>query len=316
MPRADAIACVVLAAGQSKRMKSPLPKVVHRLGGRALITHVLTAVGGLMPERVLVVIPPEDETIGELVGPDVCCVVQQRVLGTGHALMQSREALSGFRGNLLVLCGDAPLITTPTLRRLVDYHRSERLAATILTARLTDPTGYGRVHHKSEGRVAKIVEEADADFYQKVIEAVNSGTYCFNCPDIWPVLEEIKDNNRQGEYYLTDAIQLIVDDGGEVGSVEVEDAREIWGVNTRRQLAQAEEYFQARVSSYHQDRGVTIVLPRATYIEAGVEIGPDTVIEPFTVIKRGVRIGRNCRIGPSVSLKAGVEVPDGTEITK
>ncbi len=296
-------------------MKSELPKVAHRLGGVALITHVLKAAGGLSPEKTLVVVPPQSRAIEKLVGEAALCVVQEEVSGTGHALMQCREILSEFTGDLLVLCGDVPLIAASTLSRLLEFHRTEKLSAAVLTASLSDPTGYGRIIHKSGGRVARIVEETEADFYQKVIEEVNSGTYVFKSPDIWPVLEKIRDNNRQGEYYLTDAVHLIVENGGEVGSVGAEDPREIWGVNTRRQLARAEEYFQARQIGNHQDRGVTFVLPETTYIEAGVVIGPDTTVEPFTVIKRGARIGRNCRIGSFVEIPAGAEIPDGTEMT-
>ncbi len=296
-------------------MKRELPKVAHLLGGEALIAHVLKAAGGLCPEKTLVVVSPENGAIEKLVGEEGECVVQEEVLGTGHALMQCRENLSGFTGDLLVLCGDVPLITTPTLSRLLEFHRTEKLSAAILTASLSDPTGYGRIIHKSGGKVARIVEETDADFYQKVVEEVNSGTYVFQSPDIWPVLEKIGDNNRQGEYYLTDAVHLIVENGGEVGSIGVEDVREVWGVNTRRQLARAEEYFQARQIGEHQDRGATFVLAKTTYIEAGVRIGPDTTIEPFTVIKRGARIGRNCRIGSFVTIEAGAEIPDGTEVT-
>ena len=307
-------ACVILAAGESKRMKSAVSKVAHRLGGVPLILHVLNAVEKLVTDKTVVVVSSEDDLIPRLVGDRAESVCQPELLGTGHALMQTRQLLGDFSGDLLVLCGDVPLITPETLRKLLAFHRSESLEATILSARLMDPTGYGRILRRSGGRVIRIVEEADASFTEKVVEEVNSGSYCLRAPDFWNLLEEIENGNRQGEYYLTDLIGLLTKRDRPVGAYQTEDADEIRGINTRAQLAQAEEIFQQRVARKLQDAGVSIISPKMTFIEDRVEVGPETVIYPFTMIEQGTRIGRDCRIGPFTHIPAGSAVPDGTEI--
>ncbi|MFH1039336.1 MAG: NTP transferase domain-containing protein [PVC group bacterium] len=307
-------ACVILAAGESKRMKSSVSKVAHRLGGVPLILHVLNAVEDLVTDRIVVVISPGDGLIPRLVGDRARTAVQPELLGTGHALMQARPVLADFSGDLFVLCGDVPLITPETLRKLLAFHRSESLDATILSARLMDPTGYGRIIRRSGERVARIVEEADAGFSEKVVEEVNSGSYCLRARDLWGLLEEIGNRNRQGEYYLTDLIGLLAKSGRPVGAYRTEDADEIRGINTRRQLAEAEKIFQRRAVRKLQEAGVSVVSPEMTDIEAGVEVGPDSVIYPFTVIGQGTRIGRDCRIGPFAHLLPGSIVPDGAEI--
>ena len=315
MPDYQPFTCVILAAGEGKRMKSRLPKVAHRLAGETLINHVLGSVEKLSPIRIVVVVPGADKIIGRMVAGKARTVVQDEKLGTGHALLQARSLLSDFRGDILVLSGDVPLITARTLKRLLSFHQDKRRAATILTARLKDPTGYGRIVRKGNGEVDRIVEETEADLYQKVLEEINTGIYCFRSPEIWPVLERIRNDNRQGEYYLTDVIHLMLNRTPAPETFTVEDPRQIWGVNSRWQLAVAEKIFQEITIRDFQDRGVTVVRPELTYIEAGVEIGRETIIYPFTFIGKGSRLGETCRVGPFVHIAAGEVIPDNTEVT-
>lgn len=310
----SSLACVILAAGEGTRMKSTLPKVAHRLAGLPLVVHVLESVRPLGPDPVVVIVPPNDATVSGLAGPAARCVPQPEQLGTGHALMQARPLLQNFTGDLLVLCGDAPLLSGESLERLVAFHRAGKLVATVLTARLEDPSGYGRVVRKASGRVGRIVEESDADVFQKALEEVNSGTYCFRAPEVWSVLDRIGRANRQGEYYLTDAVQLLAESGAAVDGCLAADPDDILGINTRADLARAEAVLQGRIVGELSRRGITVVSPAQTYFQAGAAIGPDSVIFPFTLIERGARVGSSCRIGPFAHIRAGEVIPDGTEV--
>ena len=314
MPQKRPIAAVILAAGEGKRMKSELPKVLHLLGGMPLVEHVYRAAAALGCEKIIVVVPPEDRAVSELLDSRAVAVRQPRLLGTGDALLQSRPLLEDFDGDLVVLCGDVPLLSSSTLRQLIKVHQKQSAAATILTARLSNPAGYGRIVRKKGGEVARIVEEVDADLYQKALEEVNAGVYCFRAPEIWGVLEKIGNRNRQGEYYLPDGIALLVDQNRPVATYEVKDVREMLGVNTRRGLALLEKIRLEKLIGRMQDEGVTVVLPEATYIEAEVEIGRDTVLYPFAFIERGARIGVNCRVGPFVSLTGDTVLEDNSRV--
>lgn len=295
-------------------MKSSRPKVAHQLAGQPMVVHVLQAVLPLGPDPIVVIVPPNDTVVSGLVGPAARCVPQAEQLGTGHALMQARPLLKDFSGDLLVLCGDAPLLRGESLERLVAFHRAEKLSATVLTARLEDPSGYGRVVRKASGRVGRIVEETDADVFQKALEEVNSGTYCFRSPEIWGVLDRIGHANRQDEYYLTDAVHLLAESGATVDGCLAADPDDIIGINTRADLARSETVLQRRIVEELHRRGITVVRPAQTYIQAGAEIGEDSVIFPFTLIERGAKVGAACRIGPFARVREGQVVPDGTEV--
>jgi bifunctional UDP-N-acetylglucosamine pyrophosphorylase/glucosamine-1-phosphate N-acetyltransferase len=295
-------------------MKSPLPKVAHQLAGVPLVVHVLQAVLPLRPDPIVVIVPPNDTTVSGLVVAAARCVPQPELLGTGHALMQARSALGTFSGDLLVLCGDAPLLSGESLERLVAFHRAEKLSATVLTARLEDPSGYGRIVRKASGRVGRIVEETDADVFQRAVEEVNSGTYCFRSPEIWGVLDRIGHANRQNEHYLTDAVHLLAESGAAVDGCLAVDPDDILGINNRADLARAESALQKRIVGRLHRRGITVVSPAQTYIQALAEIGEDSIIFPFTLIERGARVGASCRIGPFACIRSGEVVPDGTDV--
>lgn len=309
------LAAVVLAAGKGTRMKSGLPKVAHLLAGLPLINHVLESVAPLEPVRTVAVVGSGDRLVSKLAAGRARTVVQKQRLGTAHALARAAGELGEFSGSLLVLCGDAPLITTATLEGLIGHHLRRSAWATILSARLPDPKGYGRIVRSPSGTVDRIAEEADATGEERRLDEVNSGTYCFRSPEIWDYLERIGDVNRKGEFYLTDVIEALRKDSRPVEAFTIEDGREIRGINSRRQLAEAEKIMQDRIVALARERGVTVVRPDTVHIEAGVEIGPSTVIEPFVMIRRGARIGSDCRIGPFALLEGESVVPDGTELS-
>ncbi|MGI9952556.1 bifunctional UDP-N-acetylglucosamine diphosphorylase/glucosamine-1-phosphate N-acetyltransferase GlmU [Moorellaceae bacterium AZ2] len=307
------VVAVVLAAGEGKRMRSGWPKVLHRVAGRSLVEHVLAAVEAAgIQESILVVGHGGDKVQAEL-GPKFRYAWQEKQLGTGHALAQARDLARGAE-TVLVLCGDTPLLRPETLARLVAEHQERGAAATLLVAAVEDPTGYGRVVRDEGGRVQKIVEEGDADAATRAIKEINSGTYCFAASLLWPALEELRPENAQGEYYLTDVIELFCRRGELVHSLLCPDPEEVLGVNDRVQLARAGRILQRRINEELMLGGVTLVDPDNTYIHAGVEIARDTVIWPFTFLEGKTRIGSGCVIGPQASIRDS-QIGDDTVIS-
>jgi bifunctional UDP-N-acetylglucosamine pyrophosphorylase/glucosamine-1-phosphate N-acetyltransferase len=229
---------------------------------------------------------------------DIVFVEQTEQKGTGHAVMCCREQLAGFGGQTLILCGDGPLIRSETLKTLIDKHESERSAATLATTILEDPAGYGRIVRDSYGNMQGIVEEKDCNEQQRKIKEVNPAYYCFNTPALLDAVEQIEPNNVKNEYYLTDAIHILVGSGHKVVAITAVAAEDAMGVNNRVQLSEAGKIMQARIQGRLMNSGVTIVDPPNTWIDARAQIGQDTVIEPFTYIHGKVRIGQNCRVGP------------------
>ena len=312
------LAVVVLAAGAGKRFRSPTPKVLHKAAGLPLVHHVLRAVGGLdRVDRVLVVIGNEAAMVGESVKsviPAAELVEQTELLGTADAVKRCAEALKEFDGTVLVLSGDSPLITTQTLRRLIDAHQQSGSPVTLLTARVGNPSGYGRIIRDREERCTGVVEQADATEQQASIDEVSSGIWCF---ERWPLFDAVQrtDNaNAQGEFYLPQAAMLIAEAHGSIPTVLAGDPEEIEGVNDRLQLASAGNVLRKRKVEFLAAEGVGIEDPQTTYIDAGVEVGPDTLIRPLTFIEGASRIGSGCSIGPSTRIVDSV-VEDGAEIT-
>ncbi|TFH28805.1 MAG: bifunctional UDP-N-acetylglucosamine diphosphorylase/glucosamine-1-phosphate N-acetyltransferase GlmU [Myxococcales bacterium] len=286
------LAVVVLAAGAGKRMRSRKAKVLHEVAGRTMLDHVLDAVDRLAPQRTVVVVGHCGDQVATKISGRGECVTQSEQLGTGHAVSQAKRELRGFVGDVLVLCGDVPLITSGTLRRLVATHRRRSAAATVLGMVLDDPTGYGRI--LVEGREAvRIVEHPDATDEERLIDEVNTGTYCFDSGFLFRSLGRLGRDNAQGEYYLPDLLAVASRDG-RAAKMTLEDAAEGLGVNSRADLANAEMVMQDRLLVYWMDRGVTFLDPATAYLSAAAKLGRDTVIGPNVRIEGATTIGEDC----------------------
>ncbi len=297
-----ATVAVILAAGQGKRMRSQLPKVLHRLAGRTLLEHVLAASRSAGIEDHIVVIGHGAGEVQAALGAGPSYVLQEQQLGTGNALACARAAAAGA-ATVLVLCGDTPLLRAETLAALRQQHCTTGGAITILTARVADPSGYGRIIRNEQGRVTAIVEERDATPAEKSIDEINSGIYCFSADFLWPALEGLKPDNDQGEYYLTDVVAQAVKDNLPVQAVTVSDAEEILGVNDRAQLAAAGAVLRRRINKALMLAGVTIIDPETTYIDATASVGQDTVIYPGTCLEGHTSIGPRCALGPGTIIR-------------
>lgn len=293
------LVAVILAAGKGTRMKSALPKVLHTVGGKPMLSHVLAAAKGAGVERSLAVIGFGGDEVQATLGPVVEYVVQAEQLGTGHALMQTQPLLEGFRGRLLLLCGDTPLLQTSTLKELIGFHQGRGAAATVLTAIPANADGYGRILRGPDGRVEGIVEQKDASPDQRAIREINTGIYCFDAEPLFGALAGLSRNNAQGEYYLTDVLSILARQGKNVEAMPVADFQETLGINSRLQLAEAETILRRRKLNELMEAGVTVMDPNSTFVDAGVVIEADTILYPFTWIEGDTRIGRNCRIGPN-----------------
>ncbi len=280
-------------------MKSSLPKVLHQAAGQTLIGHVFKAVS-VIKGNVGVVLGRDAEAVKKaLHAPsNVRFFLQKQRLGSGHAVMAASSWLRQKRSTLLVLCGDAPLIQQDTLRALMHRHRQERNAATLLSARVPNPFGYGRLVRGDTGRVQAIVEEKDASAVQRQINEINSGTYCFETPDLLKALSRIRPNNAKGEYYLTDVVDYLVKQEKPVGAMCLDNAEDILGVNNRCELMAADKILRERLLEKIMAGGVTIVDPDTTYIDPQVQIGRDAVVYPQTFIKGSTKIGGKTKIGP------------------
>lgn len=296
------LAAVILAAGKGTRMKSDLPKVLHKVCGIPMVCHVLNAARDAGSDRIVLVVGFGGEMVaGEIKGRTEV-VFQHHQLGTAHALQQAEEPLRNFAGDILVLCGDTPLVTAGTLKKLISAHRESGAWATVLTAVLDNPSGYGRVIRDSEGRVARIVEQKDAAPEELLVREINTGIYCFESRGLFEALALLKPDNVQGEYYLPDLIGRYVGEGRTVTAVSGADAVEIMGINDRCQLALAQAALGRRINNELMISGVTMVDPSTVYIDAGARIGRDTVIFPHTIIQGDAVIGEGCSIGPFTQL--------------
>jgi bifunctional UDP-N-acetylglucosamine pyrophosphorylase/glucosamine-1-phosphate N-acetyltransferase len=307
------LAAVVLAAGKGTRMKSALPKALHLVAGKAMLQHVVDTLSGLKIKPVHIVVGHGAQMVEEQIKGDIRWILQAEQKGTGHALAQVGASLEGFSGDVLVTCVDTPLFTPASLQALLDAHAQEGYSATVVTAKVGNPFGYGRIVRNCQGSVVAIVEEKDAREEERRIDEVNSGTYCFSWPQVALALQEIKPSNAQGEYYLTDIISLLAGRGEPVGTWVLPDPAEMMGVNDRVQLAEAEGYYRARRIRELQLAGVTIKDPHSVWIEADVLVAQDTVILPNTSLEGSTVIGENCVIGPQVTIR-DCRVQSGTTI--
>jgi bifunctional UDP-N-acetylglucosamine pyrophosphorylase/glucosamine-1-phosphate N-acetyltransferase len=289
-------------------MRSDRPKVLHELAGKPLLAHVLDAVGTLEPVHTIVVVGHGADEVEALVGTRARCVLQRERLGTGHAVQQVEPELRRFSGDVMVLCGDVPLLTPKTLRSLLATHRRAKASATVLTMTVSDPTGYGRVVCANGGSL-RIVEHRDATARERAICEVNTGTYCFDARFLFTALGQVGRDNSQREYYLTDVVAA-ASKRRAAGRLCLDDAAEGVGVNSRADLASAERTFQRRLIDEHMNAGVTFLDPATTYLSAGTRIGRDTTIGPNVRLAGATQIGSGCTL-EGASYLADTTVGDG-----
>jgi bifunctional UDP-N-acetylglucosamine pyrophosphorylase/glucosamine-1-phosphate N-acetyltransferase len=304
---------LIMAAGMSTRMKSARPKVLHEVCGKAILSYILDACREAgIPEQIVIVGAMREPIMAAYAqAKDIRWVVQEPQLGTGHAVMVAQESLAGFTGDLAILVGDAPMVRPETVRTLLETHRREGAAATLLTAILDDPKWFGRIVRDAAGNVRRIVEARDATAGERAIREVNPAFYAFRWPALRQVLGRITNSNVKKEYYLTDAVGLLIEAGEKVVAVPAAEPDEVEAVNSREDLAHVTTLMRRRIAKRLMDEGVTITDPASTYIDAGVTIGQDTIIGPCTVIQGPAEIGRNCRVGPLAHLGPGTVLQDG-----
>lgn len=320
VPENQIAAVIILAAGQGTRMRSALPKVLHPIAGKPLLWHALRAAQGLRPATTAVVLGHGRDQVTTFLEADpaidpVTIAVQDQQLGTGHAVTCALTELGALTGTVIVTYGDVPLLRTSTLARLVDQHRTEGNSATVLTAVVSDPHGYGRILRGPDGAVSAIVEQRDCDEDQQQICEINSGVYAFDAQVLASTLPRAGTANSQGEQYLTDVLAIARADGGRIGSVTAEDPMETEGVNDRIQLAAMARRLNDDIVRNHQRAGVTILDGATTWIHSDVTIGADTVIHPGTYLEAGTSIGSGATIGPDTTLRQ-CEVADGAVVLK
>lgn len=305
---------IILAAGKGTRMKSAVPKVLHEAGGKPLIDYVVQAARAAGSLKICVVLGHQTEMVQDYLGKEIQTVRQAKLLGTADAVLSAAPFLKGYKGDVLILCGDTPLLRQKTIRSLVRRHKKEGADCTFLTTVVYNPSGYGRVLRGPDGTPFAIREHNDATEAEKNIREINVGVYCFKGDVLSGALKKIGVNTKKREYYLTDIIEILSEEGKAIATVETEDPEEGFGVNNRIDLAKAEGILRRRVLEEHMRNGVTIEDPSTTYIHADVKIGKDTLIRPLTVIEKNVRIGAHCVIGPFARLRPGTKIGDEAEI--
>ncbi len=305
-------AAIILAAGRSTRMVTDLPKVLHEVCGRPMLAYVIDACRAAGIQRLIVVVGyRKEDVIAAFQGePGVSFVDQADQKGTGHAVMVCRDALADFEGDVVVIAGDMPLVRSETLELLLDTHQSRTSAVTLATAVLPDPTGYGRIIRDKYGNLEGIVEESDCTPAQREIREVNPSYYCFDKRLLFEALEQVRPDNVKGEYYLTDALHILVGRGHRALAITAVPPEDAMGINSREHLAEVGRVMQNRIQRGLMASGVTIVDPPNTWIDVRAEIGRDTVIHPFSYIHGHVRIGRRCSIGPFAYLREGTVLAD------
>lgn len=311
------IKSIILAAGKGTRMKSDKPKVLHEIFNKTLLGYVIEAVNntGLADEN-FVIVGHQAERVEEYIKENyknARTVLQSPQLGTGHAVSMALPYLENFEGEVVILCGDTPLITSATIKEFVEYHHSQNSDLTVMSAIFDNPTNYGRLIRGANG-VEAIVEEKDATPEQKAIKEVNAGIYCLNWQKIKPAFSQLKTNNAQGEYYLTDIIKWAGVNGLKTDVYTLRNNDEIFGINSKAHLAEATKMLNRKIINKHLDNGVLIVDPDTTWISPETTIEPDTIIYPSTYIEGVNKIGKNCIIGPFAHLRGGVVIEDDVKI--
>lgn len=309
---------IILAAGKGTRMKSDMPKVLHTIFDKTLVGYVIEAVNntGLADENY-VIVGHQAERVEEYINANyknAKCVLQSPQLGTGHAVSMAMPYLNDFDGEVVILCGDTPLITSETIKEFVEYHREIKSDLTVMSAIFENPTNYGRIIRNQDGSLNSIVEEKDATLEQKAVKEINAGIYCINWAKIKPAFNELTSNNAQGEYYLTDIIKWGNEKNLSVNAYTLKNNEEIFGINSKAHLAEASKMLNNRIIQKHLDNGVQIVDPATTWISPETEIGADTIIYPSCYINGKNKIGKHCKIGPFAHLRGNVELEDYVKI--
>jgi bifunctional UDP-N-acetylglucosamine pyrophosphorylase / glucosamine-1-phosphate N-acetyltransferase len=294
---------VILAAGKGTRMRSSIPKVLHRTAGQALIDHILRVVDPIKPKSIVIVIGHQTEQLTtHLLGrANLNFAIQEPQLGTAHALLQAEPFLRDCQGCVVLLSGDVPLVRTETVQSLVGQHLASRAAATVLTASIERPDGYGRIVRK-DGAISAIVEHKDASAEERAIREINSGIYAFDLPRLFPALRRVGAANAQGEYYLPDLVRIFREQGQLVEASVLSDPREILGVNSRKELAQVSAILRDRKNEELMTSGVTIIDPQTTWVEAEVVVGADTILHPGVYLEGQTRVGSGCEIHSGVRI--------------
>ncbi|SET12246.1 bifunctional UDP-N-acetylglucosamine diphosphorylase/glucosamine-1-phosphate N-acetyltransferase GlmU [Anaerobranca gottschalkii] len=305
---------IILAAGKGTRMKSDTIKVLHKLLDKPMLEYIYDALEPLHIEKVVTIVGHQKDKVYELYKDKSLFAEQREQLGTGHAVLQAKDFfVNNNDEDVLVLCGDTPLLTTKTLQKFVDYHKQNGFSCTVLTAIQQDPTGYGRIIRNENNEVVSIVEEKDASEEQKKIKEVNTGIFVFNVGLLFELLPEVKNNNAQGEYYLPDVLKLLLARGEKVGAQIMENPQEMAGINDRIKLYEAEQILKLRINKKHMLNGVTIIDPQNTYISSKAKIQSDVVIYPMTFIEGNTEIGKGTVIGPNTKIVES-KIGENTEI--
>jgi bifunctional UDP-N-acetylglucosamine pyrophosphorylase / glucosamine-1-phosphate N-acetyltransferase len=304
---------IILAAGQGTRMKSKLYKVLHPVCGKPMVQHVIDQVKSLNINEIVTIVGHGAEKVKDQLGEDSQYALQAEQLGTAHAVQQAGDMLADKEGVTIVVCGDTPLIKAETMEALFKHHEETSAKATILTARAEDPTGYGRIVRNAEGFVEKIVEHKDANEQEKSINEINTGTYCFDNKMLFEAIQNVSNDNVQGEYYLPDVIEILKNQGEIVSAFVTDNFAETLGVNDRVALAEAERTMKKRINEFHMRNGVSLIDPDNTYIGPDVTIGQDTVIYPGTTISGETAIGSECQLGPNTEI-SNCEIGNNTVI--
>lgn len=305
---------VILAAGMGTRMKSEMPKVIHKVCGKELVKWVIDTSVEAGADKVVAIIGHKAEMVRPIIEKDAEIAIQAEQKGTGHAVMQAAEFIRAAKGCVVVLNGDTPLIQAETIKAAVKYHQEQGNSATVITAVLPDATGYGRIVRGEDGAVLKIVEQKDANEEEKKIREINSGMYVFDSAALVSALGKLTPNNAQGEYYLTDTLEILRGEGKKIGGYAIADNDEIRGINNRIQLAEAEALMQDRINKKHMTNGVTIINPSSVFISADAEIGQDTIIASNVTIAGKTKIGKNCVIEMGCKIQDSV-IADNVTVT-
>lgn len=304
---------IILAAGAGTRMKSKMPKVLHQICGYSMVEHVIRAVRASHIEDITIIIGNgSDQVEKKLQALDVQFVLQKEQLGTGHAVQQAKDKIPDD-GNVIVLCGDMPVLSGETIKSFMEQHHAQKNDISVLTAKAKNPYGYGRIVKNQKNKMIKIIEHKDANEEELKINEINSGVYCFNARFLKKHLDMIDNNNNQKEYYLPDLIGIAVKNNYKLGTYQTLNSEEIMGVNSRRQLMEADTIMRKKIAEKHMEQGVTIINPEHTYIEPDVKIGIDTIIHPGATLKGNTVIGEDCVIGQNTRIENSV-IKDQVEI--